>query len=54
MTPFVLPTFSDSLNQVQTLHVPLASGTRALRVSLRWHEAPALWFLSISDATTNL
>ena len=52
MTPFVLPTFSDSLNQVQTLHVPLASGTRALRVSLRWHEAPALWFLSISDATT--
>ena len=52
MTPFVLPTFPDSLNQIQTLHVPLASGTRALCVSLRWHEAPALWFLSISDATT--
>ena len=52
MTPFVLPTFSDSLNQIQTLHVPLAFGTRAFRVSLRWHEAPALWFLSISDAAT--
>ena len=52
MTPFVLPTFSDSLHQVQTLQVPLPSGTRSLRVSLRWHDGPALWFLSIADAVT--
>lgn len=52
MTPFVLPTFPDSLYQIQTLHVPLASGTRVFRVSLRWHESAALWFLSISDAAT--
>ena len=52
MTPFVLQTFSDSLYQIQTLHIPLASGTRVFRVSLRWHESAFLWFISISDATT--
>lgn len=52
MTPFVLQTFPDSLYQIQTLHVPLASGTRVFRVSLRWHESASLWFISISDATT--
>ena len=52
MTPFVLQTFSDSLYQIQTLHVPLASGTRVFRVSLRWHESASMWFISISDATT--
>lgn len=52
MTSFILPAFSDSLNQVQSLQVPLASGTRSLRVQLRFHEAPGLWFLSVWDTPT--
>ena len=52
MTSFLLPTFPDSLNQIQSLQVPLSSGTRSLRVQLRFHEAPALWFLSIWDSVS--
>ena len=52
MTSFLLPTFPDSLNQIQTLQVPLSGGTRSLRVQLRFHEAPALWFLSIWDSVS--
>lgn len=52
MTSFLLPTFPDSLNQIQTIQVPLSGGTRSLRVQLRFHEAPALWFLSLWDSVS--
>lgn len=52
MTAFILPTFADSLNQIQALQVPLSTGTRSLHVHLRFHEAPALWFLSVRDSIT--
>ena len=52
MNTFLLPIFPDSLNQIQTLQVPLSGGTRSLRVQLRFLEAPALWFLSVWDSVS--
>ena len=48
---FILPTTS-ALNQSLSLQLPLSGGTKLLQVDLRYHKAPGLWFLSVTDRIT--